>query len=84
MSMGRDFPPETLNVIKTIGLNVVTEITLLGMPIDNKLEKLAVNFTKVRDRIVNQISFWEQYKLSLPSRISVAKTFMVSQLNYSN
>jgi hypothetical protein len=40
------------------------------------------NFLKCRDKIRNQISYWERFRLSLPGRLTIAKIFMISQLNY--
>jgi hypothetical protein len=39
-------------------------------------------FEKIKDKIVNIIRYWERFKLSLPGRITIAKTFLISQLNY--
>jgi hypothetical protein len=39
-------------------------------------------FEKILQKITNLVSFWERFKLSIPGRITIAKTFLVSQLNY--
>jgi hypothetical protein len=36
----------------------------------------------VQEKILKQISFWSRFRLTLPGRISIAKTFMISLLNY--
>jgi hypothetical protein len=41
-----------------------------------------INFDKILEKIQAQCSYWSRFKLSLPGRISIAKTFMVSQINY--
>ena len=56
--------------------------TILGFEIDNKLEKLDTNFTKVKDRIKALIRKWKPYHLSLRGRITIAKTKLVSQITY--
>jgi exonuclease III len=82
MPIGTDLPQNVLNTAKDLGFNIVPEICLLGMQIDNRLEKLNDNFKKVIDKVVSLISFWERFKLSFPGRIAIAKTFLVSQINY--
>jgi hypothetical protein len=52
------------------------------MEIDSSLANLNQNFKNIIAKITNLISFWERYRLSLPGRVSIAKTFLVSQLNY--
>jgi hypothetical protein len=39
-------------------------------------------FENIKTKIVDLIAYWERFRLSLPGRITVAKTFLVSQLNY--
>ena len=65
-------------------LNMVWEdtFTILGFEIDNKLEKLDTNFTKVKERIKALIRKWKPYHLSLRGRITIAKTKLVSQITY--
>ncbi len=36
----------------------------------------------IEDKIRNQIRFWGRFDLSLPGRVSIAKTFLYSQINY--
>jgi hypothetical protein len=55
---------------------------LLGMDITRNFEDIGDNFRHIKDKILNLIRFWDRFKLSLPGRISIAKTFLVSQLNY--
>jgi Reverse transcriptase (RNA-dependent DNA polymerase) len=69
-------------MLQELGFTVVSEIKLLGATISRDLNALSNNFTSIRDKIVNLISFWERFRLSLPGRISIAKTFLVSQINY--
>ncbi len=36
----------------------------------------------IENKIRNQIRFWGRFDLSLPGRVSIAKTFLYSQINY--
>ena len=52
------------------------------MVIDSNLEKLLSNFYKVIEKMLKIVKFWTRLKLSLPGRIAVAKTFLLSQINH--
>jgi len=43
---------------------------------------LQTNFDIVLKKIIKTITFWERFKLSLPGRITIAKTFLLSQINH--
>ena len=61
---------------------VATQFTLLGMKIDSKLSCLHANFDTATDKIIKIANFWSRLNLSLPGRIAVAKTFLISQINH--
>jgi hypothetical protein len=65
-----------------LGFRIVNSIHLLGMDITPNFTDISKNFTKIKEKILLQVRFWERFKLSLPGRLSIAKTFLVSQLNY--
>jgi hypothetical protein len=65
-----------------LGFRIVNSIHLLGMDITPNFTDISKNFTKIKKKILLQVRFWERFKLSLPGRLSIAKTFLVSQLNY--
>jgi hypothetical protein len=73
---------EELRVMESVGFRSVDKIKLLGCDITRNYDDLQGNFRTIKEKILNLIRFWERFKLSLPGRISIAKTFMVSQLNY--
>jgi exonuclease III len=77
-----DISGEERDMIEELGFKVVSELTLLGAKIFRNLEQLHENWTKVREKIINLISFWERFRLSLPGRIAIAKTYLISQINY--
>ena len=56
--------------------------TILGFDIDNKLEKLETNYSKVKDKIKAVIRKWKPYHLSLRGRLTIAKTKLISQITY--
>jgi mannosylglycoprotein endo-beta-mannosidase len=60
----------------------VHSYTLLGIEIDSEATLLAKNFSKAKKNIQHIINFWIRFDLSLPGRIAIAKTFLLSQLNY--
>ena len=61
---------------------LATSFTLLGMAIDNKLENLLVNFDNVTKKMEKVKLFWDRLHLTLPGRIAVAKTFLLSLINH--
>jgi hypothetical protein len=68
--------------IKDLDFRIVDKLKLLGMEITNNFNDIRNNFVVIREKILKLVRFWERFKLSLPGRISIAKTFLVSQLNY--
>jgi hypothetical protein len=78
------FPPtdEEINFCSDLDFRIVNKIHLLGMDITPDFVDIGKNFLVVKEKILKQVRFWERFKLTLPGRISIAKTFLVSQLNY--
>jgi hypothetical protein len=70
------------NLITNLGFRTVDTVKLLGMDITHNFEDVGNNFLSIKEKILKLIRFWERFRLSLPGRISIAKTFLVSQLNY--
>jgi hypothetical protein len=68
--------------ILALGFTLVDEIKILGMKIDHALANLDSNFVEIHDSIKNTIGYWKRYNLSMPGRINVAKSLLVSLLNY--
>jgi hypothetical protein len=65
-----------------LGFNITDEIVLLGMTINRTLNALGSHFDEVINKILRIIEFWDRFKLSMCGRISVCKTFMISQIGY--
>ena len=57
-------------------------MTLLGTQIKNRGLCFDSNIDTIGEKVRRQINFWNRFNLSLPGRISVAKTFLYSQINY--
>jgi Reverse transcriptase (RNA-dependent DNA polymerase) len=57
---------------------------LLGFEFSNTnlMADLDKNFDKCYDKINDTVRFWSRFGLSLPARISIAKTFMIQQVNH--
>jgi hypothetical protein len=68
--------------IANSGFQVVTKTTVLGCTIEANLNSLAENFESVIQKIAKIKRFWERFDLSLPGRLNIAKSLMLSQLSY--
>ena len=80
MQIGNIQPPP--QEIIDLGFTFVESIRLLGMEIDQELLHLDDNFITVHNKIVNSVAYWSRYNLSLPGRINVIKSLMISLINY--
>jgi hypothetical protein len=65
-----------------LGMTWASSFTILGFDIDNRLQLLNNNFTKIHDKIKGIVRSWTPYKLSLRGRLTIAKTMLCSQLTY--
>ncbi len=52
------------------------------MDIDRNLSTLNNYFDDIAIKISRMVEHWDRFKLSLPGRISICKTFMLSQIGY--
>jgi hypothetical protein len=64
------------------GIKIVGKVTVLGVIIDRRLQALETNWDGVRNKMGNLARYWGQFNISLPARIMVAKTYIVSQAIY--
>jgi hypothetical protein len=64
------------------GFTVVNSIKLLGADITTDYNEINGNFVRIKNKMVNFINFWSRFRLSLPGRVTIAKTFLILQLNY--
>jgi hypothetical protein len=68
--------------IINLGFTFTDKLMLLGFQLQNYGDIAASNFEKIGTKIDNLIRFWERFYLSLPGKITVYKTFLLSQINY--
>jgi exonuclease III len=68
--------------IMELGFPFTDELTLLGVKINHDLSCLELMHEKTVEKIARTVSFWSRFNLSLPGRISIAKTLCLSQINY--
>ena len=68
--------------ILELGFEVKESATILGMEISNDLHDLDGTATKIKNKIQKESNWWSRFNLSLPGRISVAKSMLYSQVNY--
>ena len=80
MQIGNIVPPS--QDIIDLGFTFVNSIKILGMEIDRDLENLDSNFIEIHGKITRSIAYWKRYNLSLPGRINIIKSLLVSFLNY--
>jgi exonuclease III len=73
---------QELGWIEEAGFTVVNNLKLLGAEITVNPDDNMLNFNNIYNKIIRQVSFWSRFKLSLTGRIAIAKSFLMSQLNY--
>jgi hypothetical protein len=83
MIVGKDQEDEMFQEGREIhGIKIVGKVTVLGVIIDRKLQTLETNWEGVKNKMGNLARYWGQFNISLPARIMVAKTYIVSQAIY--
>jgi len=68
--------------ILDLGFEVVNEIKCLGIVLDNRAANLCSHFDGTIQKIRKICGNWSRYNLSLPGKISIAKTMLLSQVGY--
>ena len=63
-------------------ITIVDSISVLGIKIDRKLEKLNENWERVVGKMENYSRYWKMFKLSISGRVMVARTYIISQATY--
>jgi hypothetical protein len=80
MPVGHIIPPS--DEIKELGFAHVDSIKILGMEIDQNLEFLDQNFVTIHEKIKKSITYWKRFNLSLPGRINIIKSLLISLVNH--
>ncbi len=65
-----------------IGFDMVNSFKLLGFDVSWNLDNLTTNTGKISLKLISIANYWRRFNLSLPGRISIAKTFMYAQIGY--
>ena len=65
-----------------LGFEVVNNINCLGLNINNRADNLTDHFVGKIAKIRQLIGSWSRYNLSLPGRIAISKTMLISQIGY--
>ena len=66
-----------------LGLAWADQFTILGIDIDNKLQRLNDNFNRIDKKVRGIISRWTGYNLSFHGKLTVCKTLLLSQYTYA-
>jgi Reverse transcriptase (RNA-dependent DNA polymerase) len=72
----------TVRAVEEIGFKVTNTVKLLGFNITNTGIDIIAYFDEVIGKVSNIINYWNRFRLSLPGRINVFKTLLLSQLSY--
>ena len=75
-------PALTEQVINDIGYTPVTQATILGFQVSTVSVMNTSNHDKIILKIDKQITLWNKLFLTLPGRICIVKTVMLSQIGY--
>ena len=59
-----------------------SSFTILGVSVDNRLEKLNENFDNIFQRVNGLINKWKCYGLTIPGRELITKSILLSQYTY--
>ena len=65
-----------------LGFQVVTEMKCLGIKLDNTCTNLVEHYESTIAKLRSLVRLWERFNLSLPGRINISKTFLISQVGY--
>jgi exonuclease III len=81
MIIGPEPPAADFNIEES-GFTRVDSIKVLGMNIDKDLLLLDRNFDETVIKMRKIVNFWNRFRLTLPGRIAVSKTFLLAQIGY--
>ena len=71
-----------LHSLQELGFTVSDSFKLLGLTINSSLNNNGEIYEEILNKIRSLILFWERFRLSLPGRLTIMKTYLISQLNY--
>ncbi len=68
--------------LRELGFEIVDQVKCLGMVINNRASALESHFDETIVKVRQLIGIWSRFNLSLPGRIAISKTMLVSQIGY--
>ena len=68
--------------IQDLGFTISDSFKLLGLTICRNLDNINEIYSELVTKINSLINFWTRFRLTLPGRLTIMKTCLVSQLNY--
>ena len=68
--------------ILDLGFSLTNSFKLLGLNINSSLDNIRDTFMESVEKITSLVNFWSRFKLTLPGRLTIMKTCLISQLNY--
>jgi hypothetical protein len=80
LQIGRIIPVP--DQVRELGFTLYTETRILGMNISVDPALWMGNFDTILSNIRKKISFWDRFSLSLPGRICVLKSLLISPLSH--
>jgi hypothetical protein len=80
LQIGRIIPVP--DQVRDLGFTLCTETKILGMNISADPALWMGNFDTILSNIRKKITFWDRFSLSLPSRICVIKSLLISPLSH--
>jgi len=69
--------------VMDLGFQVVNEMKCLGIMLNDSCTNLSDHFDITIVKIRNLIRLWGRYNLSLPGKINISKTMLISQIGYA-
>jgi hypothetical protein len=71
------------DIVRQEGLKYENEFTLLGVKYTTNCREIdLLNENKIREKISGIIKFWSKTFLTLPGKITIVKTYILSQIGY--
>jgi exonuclease III len=73
---------DATDILNSTGFSLTNELTLLGFRLNSDGIMCNDMFQELYVKISNIITSWDRYRLSMPGRIGIYKTLLLSQISY--
>ena len=80
MYVGSNEP--VLIYVREFDFQIVDSITILGMSIHKNIDNLSDCHLAMELKVTKIINFWDRFYLSLPGRLNIVKTLLLSHISY--